>query len=390
MFSGYRSPARLEGSTNSSQTLRMVDSDMSGIQQGNQDQGELPPWVRQIIEQQQQQINHLNHALQQQSQQIAQLTTQQPQPGVIPNPELATTVKRPRPKLPDPEKYSGEDSSLFPQFLGKLQVKLEIDAEAIGTERDRVWYGFNRLEGKAAARVFPWMSTYDSSLSFSLKDFYQQLRTAFEDPARKEKALIRLNTLRQNNRSFNDLVSEFDRLLLEAGGHGWSDDVKKGYIRAALNQSLRERLITIKEEPTYEQYCLQVKEIADRLAEFRRVSQNQRTNAVSAHADTSSGLSSQPFQNQGESMEWEPTTSSVKKSRAKWVSQEEIQRRRTSSLCLRCGNAGHFVKNCPFAPSIRPPAQVLKPVTTNAATIEVKRPKLVEDLSDHEGKENPL
>ncbi|KAK9320396.1 hypothetical protein V1517DRAFT_210360 [Lipomyces orientalis] len=52
---------------------------------------------------------------------------------------------------------------LFPQFLGKLQAKLEIDTAAIGTGRDHVWYGFSRLDGKAAARVYPWISTYKDS-----------------------------------------------------------------------------------------------------------------------------------------------------------------------------------------------------------------------------------
>ncbi|KAK9233706.1 hypothetical protein V1525DRAFT_392229, partial [Lipomyces kononenkoae] len=58
-------------------------------------------------------------------------------------------------------------------------------------------------------------------------------------------------------------MSELDHLLLEAGGHAWADEVKKGYVRAAVNQSLRDRLITIEEKATYEGYCLQIKNIAD-------------------------------------------------------------------------------------------------------------------------------
>ncbi|KAK9364578.1 hypothetical protein V1509DRAFT_667903 [Lipomyces kononenkoae] len=139
-----------------------------------------------------------------------------PEPG----PELYghPDTKRPRAKLPDPEKFTGEDLSLFPQFLGKLQAKLEIDAAAIGTGRDHVWYGFSRLDGKAAARLYPWTSTYkDSATNFTVESFYMQLSIAFEDQAQRDKALNRLNTLRQGSRSFNELLSELDRLLLEAG-----------------------------------------------------------------------------------------------------------------------------------------------------------------------------
>jgi hypothetical protein len=57
--------------------------------------------------------------------------------------------------------------------------------------------------------------------------------------------IAKLNTLRQGRRSFQELLTEFDRLLLEAGGYGWVDTVKKGYLRAAINNELRERLITM-------------------------------------------------------------------------------------------------------------------------------------------------
>src|SRR5882762_1041817 len=55
------------------------------------------------------------------------------------------------------------------------------------------------------------------------------------------------------------LLTEFDRLLLEAGGYGWDDTVKKGYLHAAINNELRERLITMDEAESYVDYCGQVK-----------------------------------------------------------------------------------------------------------------------------------
>jgi hypothetical protein len=182
-----------------------------------------------------------------------------------------SSIKRPRPRLPDPEKFNGEDLSLYPQFEGKLHAKLEIDRPSIGEAKEQLWYGFSRLEGKAAARIYPWIATYSKTNKFTLEEFYVQLRTAFQDPALQDKALIRLNTLRQGNRSFNELLTEFDRLLLEAGGHGWDHNVKKGYIKSAINNTLRDRMITVEEKPTYEEYCMQIKGIADRLSEFKRV-----------------------------------------------------------------------------------------------------------------------
>lgn len=331
-----------------------------------------PTWLQQLLESQQNAIHtqqqEMLRVIQQQGERIDQLatyiaqntpnTTTPTPPPTLANPNITSIdaiAKRPHPKLPDPEKFTGEDLSLFPQFEGKLQAKLEIDAIAIGEEKDRIWYGFSRLEGRAAARIFPWMSTYKGTSNFTLTKFFDQLKIAFQDPAFQDKALTRLNTLRQGNRSFNDLISELDRLLLEAGGHAWDDKVKKGYLRAAVNQTLRDKLITIEEKPSYEEYCLQVKNIADRLAEFKRIS-TPRSNVGTA--PISPGTMVQPMGKAiiGDTMDWEPSTSRQSR-RAKWVTREELDHRRQDGRCLRCGSSEHHVKTCPYLPPQRPQIQ---------------------------------
>ena len=71
-----------------------------------------------------------------------------------PTPEPATYTK---PRLPNPGKFDGTDLALYPQFEGLLRAKLEIDATAIGGEKERAWYGFGCLEGVVVGRIFPWM-----------------------------------------------------------------------------------------------------------------------------------------------------------------------------------------------------------------------------------------
>jgi hypothetical protein len=75
--------------------------------------------------------------------------------GVTSNPPTTGNgpVKRPRHKMDDPEKFDGIDLSLYPQFEGLLYAKLEIDSEAIGNEKEKVWYGFSRLNEGAAGRI---------------------------------------------------------------------------------------------------------------------------------------------------------------------------------------------------------------------------------------------
>jgi hypothetical protein len=63
----------------------------------------------------------------------------------------------------------------------------------------------------------------------------------------------------------------FSKMVNGNGYHctEWEDRIKKGYVKAAVNYALRERLVTVSEEPSYEGYCRQVEEIADRMAELQ-------------------------------------------------------------------------------------------------------------------------
>ena len=60
-------------------------------------------------------------------------------------------------------------------------------------------------------------------------------------------------------------------------------------------------------------------------------------------------------------MDWKPTAlrtnrNQVQGRRAKWVAKEVLDYRRSSGLCLRCGNTGHRVANCVLLPPEKPKA----------------------------------
>jgi hypothetical protein len=112
--------------------------------------------------------------------------------GVTSNPPITGNgpVKRPRHKMDDPEKFDGTDLSLYPQFEGLLYAKLEIDSEAIGNEKEKVWYGFSRLKEGAAGRIYPWIDTYKNKPAvFTVSNFFSQMQLAFKDSTLREKAL---------------------------------------------------------------------------------------------------------------------------------------------------------------------------------------------------------
>ncbi len=69
-------------------------------------------------------------------------TPANPTPSVTPAPVETTTSAnpyyRPKPRLTDPERFDGANTSFFPQFTGLLEAKLQIDAASIGNEKERV------------------------------------------------------------------------------------------------------------------------------------------------------------------------------------------------------------------------------------------------------------
>ncbi|KAK9321553.1 hypothetical protein V1517DRAFT_362787 [Lipomyces orientalis] len=118
----------------------------------------LPPWLQSFLHVQQDTVNtqqQMLQLIQQQGRRLDHMASFKLCSGAkfksksgSPAQADRADAKCPGPKLPDPDKFTAEDLPLFPQFLGKLQAKLEIDAAAIGAGRDHVWYCFNRLDGK--------------------------------------------------------------------------------------------------------------------------------------------------------------------------------------------------------------------------------------------------
>ncbi len=96
--------------------------------------------------------------------------------------EPATNRPKAKHSLSHPDKYDGEKKAAYPAFKGHLRAKLRIDRAAIGEEPEQVWYGFGRLAGKAADRIFPWIdATEKRGIRLRVDDFFDQLDAAFYD-----------------------------------------------------------------------------------------------------------------------------------------------------------------------------------------------------------------
>lgn len=262
--------------------------------------------------------------------------------------------------LSHPDKYDGVSKAAYPAFKGHLRAKLRIDRDAIGGEPEQVWYAFGRLSEKASERIFPWIDTTERKGDTLTTDaFFAQLDAAFYDEQIPQKALEWINTQRQGNTPFRDFLQTFEQKLLEAGGWDFSDEVRKGYLRAALSLELRTQLVGREEPAEYPSFVAMIRRVSDDLDAIRRMKKHQGRgyNTVPTRQEAV----------QEDAMDWQPTTQVAatgnlanrgrtdtrKRPRAKWVSPDTLEHRRQNDQCLRCGKDDHFISKCSYAPAKR-------------------------------------
>ncbi len=324
---------------------------------------EVPQWLQQMFMQQSQRMEEQNQRMNelttQQTQMIATLagkiasmeqatpsmmrtsSDQPPATFIPPQPAMTIPVNTgvvQKAKLPHPEKFTGEDKTMYPQFEGMLQAKLEIDGAVIGNEREKVWYAFGRLTDSAAVRIYPWMTYAQRQGRFTVDELFTQMRLAFHDPRHQQKALDSLNRTKQGKRPLNNFLNDFSRLILEAEGWGWDDIIKKGYLKAAISTKLMTAMVGVPEGTSYEEYCSQLRMVSDQLDQVQELT--TRRQVWQKKQETSSAA---------ESMDWQATpisTVAVRTKEARWATPEEKERRRRKGECFRCGQEGHRVRDC--------------------------------------------
>jgi hypothetical protein len=114
----------------------------------------------------------------------------------------------------------------------------------IADESDNVrfWYVHSRLGGSALNQITPWVAALvkiEAALGRdTLTGLINQLSNAYDNPEDVERAVRKLNALRQDRRPFGKYLATFERTLLEAGGLSWDDIVKKSMLAKGLSTDI--------------------------------------------------------------------------------------------------------------------------------------------------------
>lgn len=282
-----------------------------------------------------------------------------------------------RPRFPDPEPFDGTRSS-YPVFKQKARAKIDIDGTIYDTEAGRVNYLFNRLTGTAAKVVLPWINTQPIDY-LTLHAFWQFMDSRFSDPQAKAKALDRLQSMKQRaTEDVRDYLARFESELLESEVL-MDNAVKISTFTRGLRTQVQRDIAMVDNTTNFETFCHEVIRIQDA---------HRRINFLNKGATTFHSSHTVPAKHDPMAMDWEPTRANTvhpvlrnqrstsqdtqAERRAKWVTQDVIEKRKANRLCIRCGASGHMISSCPVLPARRPQANV------SVATASVE-PLLEED-----------
>ncbi|TWW57368.1 Retrotransposon-derived protein PEG10 [Takifugu flavidus] len=250
------------------------------------------------------------------------------------------------PHVPIPERYSGE-AGVCASFL--LQCSLVFDLQPLAYPGDRAKIAFvvNLLSGRAAQWATAVLEN-QTPASSSIPEFteFTELKRVFDHPVQSGEAASQILSLRQGSSSVVDYSIRF-RIL--AARSGWNDAALRGVLTQGLAEALKDELAAQEESGDLETLISLAIWLDNHLRERHRQSNRGWPKRSSESASGRSGapvesstLAPSPPQ---EDVDGEPMQ--LGRSR---LSHAERRYRRSANLCLNCGQAGHFVADCPTQP----------------------------------------
>jgi hypothetical protein len=311
--------------------------------------------------QEQQQTAREEHQAQTQALQAALAATnlelqalRQPIPAEAPMGTLQTPTPTSAPKtvrtkaiLPSPPKFNGTRSE-YEGWRSLIKNKIDIDGEVIGSARNQFIYVASCLEGKGLQMALTFITANSDATDASATRLLDYLDSIFGDRHKAQRATETLRTMKQGpTELFSAFLPRFEKALADAGGMAWPDEAKRAFLDGALTFELRRLTISMPVIATYGAYVNEILRVSDLHRSTMRHVPRER---LMTHQGAS------------ESMDWEPTRAAVaapsqggqKTRRARWVDQEEMDKRRQERRCFRCGASGHQIGRCPYLDPHRP------------------------------------
>ncbi|KAF7906923.1 hypothetical protein EAE99_002322 [Botrytis elliptica] len=272
---------------------------------------------------------------------------------------VSHTPSRPKPSLPDPEKFSGS-SQKFDTWLPSIRAKLQVDGAAIGDSTAQFYYVYLNLESHVQAMVLPQLSSLDQNVPLDHTTILDQLTRVYNNPNKVQEAEDRLFNLKQGTDSLHAYIAKFERTLYEAKGQNWPDSNKISTFRNGLNTTLRNRLSQQLSLPrSYPDFVQVMQQLAARTANgFPAPSHSNEPRAPHILQNPSHSRNHDPMDvsNLNVIGAFDPLDTQADptpippRPRAPEFSPAERTLLRKQNKCVRCGSAFHWVRSCPLDP----------------------------------------
>lgn len=283
--------------------------------------------------------------------------------------------------LPDPPRFDGNRKK-FRNWKLEMVGKLRTDGHLMGGPADHFTYIFSRLGDHPQSLAAAFYERGHGRHADPVAAFFQHLTGVYGNPNQAKDACGKLEKLKQGNTPFAAYLPKFEKELADAGGDAWPHDVRIDYLKRTLNDEMTTQLRSQRKMPTkYHKYVVALQELAGNLEDTYL-----RKKAPSNSGLAKSGGKPVDAAPAADLMDWEPTkVSKIRKAiqkqnkdlegkRAKWVSQEELDRRREDGDCLRCGRPGCRIAKCPLLPAKRPSAETKKVKAKKAKPTKSAKP----------------
>lgn len=237
--------------------------------------------------------------------------------------------------MPIPEWYSDEVGSCASSLL---QCSLVFDLQSLTYLSDRSGIAFvvNLLSRRAAQRATAVLEN-QTPASSSFQAFTAELQQVFDHSVQSGEAASQMLSLRQDSSSVMDYSIRFRILVARSG---WNDVALQGVLTQGLAEVLMDELATQEESGELETLISLVIQLDNRLqdrcwqrdGEYPVRSLGSLSWRSGAPVDWSTSVAGEPMQ------VGLPNSSA----RKRW---------RSAKVCLYCGQAGHFLADCPFQPN---------------------------------------